>query len=210
MPPKTKRSTRSARGRLQNAAVKMFHHQGVSATTLANIAQESGVPLGNVYYHFRTKEALIEAVLAARTQELQDQFQAASLDPNPLERLKMLVRDARRNRVDLVEHGCPFTALTHDLAQISSREDHQSGILFEMFLDFATTQFQALGRVADSRELAEEFISSLQGSLLLAHRVHSRLLLERQLDRLEDWLERVTLGGLSLSHSDQPPDKPEN
>jgi TetR/AcrR family transcriptional regulator, transcriptional repressor for nem operon len=197
MTRKTKAVAGSVKDRLQSAAIKMFHHRGVPATTLANIAQESGVPLGNVYYHFRTKEALIEAVAEARNQELRDQFQAASLDPNPLERLKMLVRDARRNSAELLEHGCPFTALTHDLAKSSTREDQQAGTLFKMFLDFATTQFQALGKADRARELAEEFISTLQGSLLVAHHVHSSFLLERQLDRLEVWLERVTADGMS-------------
>ncbi len=204
MATKTKRGTRSVRDRLRNAAVKMFHHQGIGATTLADIAQAADVPLGNVYYHFRTKEALVEAVIETRTQELMDQFQAASLDPDPLERLKMLVRDARRNRVELVERGCPFAALTHDLQKPSISEDQPNTKFFEMFLDFATTQFQVLGS-AHARELAEEFISSLQGSLLLAHRTNSRLFLERQMDRLEAWLERVTTDGISLGHSDQPP-----
>jgi TetR/AcrR family transcriptional regulator, transcriptional repressor for nem operon len=199
MAVKTRRGTTSARDRLRNAAIQMFHHQGIGGTTLADIAQAADVPLGNVYYHFRTKEALIETVIEARTQELRDQFQAASLDPDPLERLKMLVRDARRNQADLVEHGCPFTAMTHDLAKFSTRENHQAGTLFEMFLDFATTQFQALGTGDDSRELAEDFISTLQGSLLLANSIHSTRLLERQLDRLELWLERVITDEASLS-----------
>jgi AcrR family transcriptional regulator len=199
MAVKTRRGAASARDRLRNAAIQMFHHQGIGGTTLADIAQAADVPLGNVYYHFRTKEALIETVIEARTQELRDQFQAAFLDPDPLERLKMLVRDARRNQADLVEHGCPFNAVTHDLAKISTRGNHQAGTLFEMFLDFATMQFQALGRGQGSRDLAEEFISALQGSLLVANSIHSTLLLEHQLDRLEIWLERVTTAEAPLS-----------
>jgi AcrR family transcriptional regulator len=151
--------------------------------------------VGNVYYHFRTKDALIEAVLEARTQELRDQFLAASLDPDPLERLKMLVRDGRRNQVELVDWGCPFAAITRDLSKLAGRDGDRSGTLLEMFVDFATTQFEALGAGERSRDLGEEFICSLQGSLLLANNMGSSPLLERQLDRLEAWLERVTDGG---------------
>jgi TetR/AcrR family transcriptional regulator, transcriptional repressor for nem operon len=198
MASKTKRVAKASRERLHRAAMTMFHHHGIAGTTLADIAQESGVPLGNVYYHFRTKEALIEAALEARTQELRDQFQAASLDPDPLERLKMLVRDGRRNRIELVERGCPFAAITQDLAKLPGRAGDRTGRLLEMFLDFATDQFEALGAGATSRDLAEEFISSLQGSLLLANSTGSGSLLERQLDRLERWLERVAVSGAPL------------
>lgn len=50
------------RERLARAAATLFHQRGVRKTTLADIAQAAAVPLGNVYYHFRTKDALIEAV----------------------------------------------------------------------------------------------------------------------------------------------------
>ena len=45
------------RDRLIEAAKEKFYQQGVARTTLADIAQQAQVPLGNVYYHFRTKEA---------------------------------------------------------------------------------------------------------------------------------------------------------
>src|SRR5439155_899624 len=65
------------RDRLIEAAKIMFYQQGVTGTTLADIAQQAQVPLGNVYYHFRTKEALVEAVIQAHLQELQSLFARA-------------------------------------------------------------------------------------------------------------------------------------
>ena len=41
------------RDRLIEAATSLFYQHGVTATTLAAIAQQAEVPLGNVYYHFR-------------------------------------------------------------------------------------------------------------------------------------------------------------
>jgi len=56
-------TTMLKRDRLIEAAKAKFYQQGVACTTLADIAQQAQVPLGNVYYHFRTKEALVEAVV---------------------------------------------------------------------------------------------------------------------------------------------------
>jgi AcrR family transcriptional regulator len=59
------------RDRLLEAAKTLFYQQGVTGTTLADIAEQAEVPLGNVYYHFRTKHALVDAVIQAHVQELQ-------------------------------------------------------------------------------------------------------------------------------------------
>jgi len=50
------RSHRPKRTRLINTASKLAHEHGFNQTTLADIARDSGVPLGNVYYYFKTKE----------------------------------------------------------------------------------------------------------------------------------------------------------
>ena len=49
MPRKTDK-----RVRLIDAAKVLIHQQGFNLTTLADIAQEADVPLGNVYYYFKT------------------------------------------------------------------------------------------------------------------------------------------------------------
>jgi TetR/AcrR family transcriptional regulator, transcriptional repressor for nem operon len=59
---------------LIEAAKAKFYQQGVALTTLADIAQQAQVPLGNVYYHFQAKEALVQAVVQAHTQELHSMF----------------------------------------------------------------------------------------------------------------------------------------
>ena len=68
MPRKTDK-----RIRLIEAAKVLIHQQGFNLTTLADIAQEADVPLGNVYYYFKTKEAIGEAVIEKRAAE-NDEF----------------------------------------------------------------------------------------------------------------------------------------
>ena len=51
------------RDRLIQTAVTLVHQQGFHHTTLADIAQQAQVPLGTVYYFFKTKEAIGEALV---------------------------------------------------------------------------------------------------------------------------------------------------
>ncbi|NJL28443.1 MAG: TetR/AcrR family transcriptional regulator, partial [Thermoanaerobaculia bacterium] len=65
------------RERLIAAARDVIYRQGYGPTTLAHVAEASGVPLGNVYYYFKTKDALVEAVIETRLEQVRSQLEAA-------------------------------------------------------------------------------------------------------------------------------------
>src|SRR5437660_10701311 len=100
------------RDRLIEAAKIMFYQQGVASTTLADIAQQAQVPLGNIYYHFRTKEALVEAVIQAHLQEVQSLFAQLDRRPDPLQRLLGLLVAERESEHTLARYGCPYGSLS--------------------------------------------------------------------------------------------------
>ncbi len=60
------------RERLVTAGRQLIHNQGFGRTTLADIAEASGVPLGNVYYYFRNKEELLAAVADAHKDDFRE------------------------------------------------------------------------------------------------------------------------------------------
>jgi AcrR family transcriptional regulator len=51
------------RDRLIAGARETIHRQGFKATTIADIAQASDVPVGNVYYYFKSKDELVAAAI---------------------------------------------------------------------------------------------------------------------------------------------------
>jgi AcrR family transcriptional regulator len=59
-PPVPKQDKRQ---RLVSGACEVIHQQGVEKTTIADIAQAAEVPVGNVYYYFKTKDELVEAAI---------------------------------------------------------------------------------------------------------------------------------------------------
>jgi len=67
---------RSLRSRTQvlDAALELFSHQGYRATSMRDIAAKAGVSTGNVYHHFKDKEAIFR--------ELLDQYWRALADPD--------------------------------------------------------------------------------------------------------------------------------
>jgi AcrR family transcriptional regulator len=58
------------RSRLLDTALKLFSEHGMEGTSLQMIADELGVTKAAVYYHFKTKDEIAEAVAAPALQEL--------------------------------------------------------------------------------------------------------------------------------------------
>ncbi|XXY46080.1 TetR/AcrR family transcriptional regulator [Sorangium sp. So ce269] len=65
------------RSRLLDTALKLFSVHGVEGTSLQMIADELGVTKAAVYYHFKTKDEIAEAVAAPAVQELDQVIEAA-------------------------------------------------------------------------------------------------------------------------------------
>ena len=78
-----KNSELDKRTRLLEAANKLVHQQGFNQTTLADIALESKVPLGNMYYYFKTKDDLGHALIEHRTECARDQLSEWDKLPEP-------------------------------------------------------------------------------------------------------------------------------
>lgn len=52
----------STKERILNASVRLFNEYGVDAVRLQQIAEEINISVGNLAYHFKTKDAIIESV----------------------------------------------------------------------------------------------------------------------------------------------------
>ena len=82
------------RAKLLNAAVRLFAEQGVAGTTVAEIAARAGVTSAMVHYYFKTKDQLLDAVVAEKLVGEFIAFVAGELDrgePDPLALVEQLV-----------------------------------------------------------------------------------------------------------------------
>lgn len=78
-------------------AAALFAKQGTMATTVRQIADAAGLLSGSLYYHFASKEDIVEAVLAPLVTDLMEGSRAARDEAtSPTEQLRNLVRAAFR------------------------------------------------------------------------------------------------------------------
>ena len=82
------------RAKLLDAAVRLFAEQGVAGTTVAEIARRAGVTSAMVHYYFKTKDQLLDAVVAEKLVGEFIAFIAGEFDrgaPDPLVLVEQLV-----------------------------------------------------------------------------------------------------------------------
>ncbi|MFD6551695.1 TetR/AcrR family transcriptional regulator [Streptomyces sp. NPDC058398] len=100
MPTKKKpqvTATPERRRELLGTAAEVFAEHGYNATTVRRIADEAGMLAGSLYYHFDSKESMLEEILLTFLDELWDGYDTV-LDAGlgPRETLEALVTESFR------------------------------------------------------------------------------------------------------------------
>jgi len=178
------------RDRLIDGARQALHAQGVESTTLADIANVADVPLGNVYYYFKTKDDLVEAVIAAHADEIKTRLAALEHHRTPKARLKAFVRMLTDERELAARYGCPQGSLCSELDKRDDELSRSCAQLIRLPIEWAERQLRALGR-RDARELAVALIASYQGIALLTNTFRDPELMAREGRRLERWIDSL-------------------
>ncbi|MBU1441982.1 MAG: TetR family transcriptional regulator [Gammaproteobacteria bacterium] len=147
---RTKEEAQATRHRLLDAAELLFQAQGVSQTSLQQIAQQAGATRGAIYWHFKDKADLFNAMMERVTLPLEAatcEANAANEDPlAAIERvmvqaLTLMATDAQTRRV--FEVATLKVEYTDDMAAVQSRHLQARN---ECVVDFALALRQAARR----------------------------------------------------------------
>ena len=178
------------RERLVAAARRVIYEQGVETTTLAHIAAAADVPLGNVYYYFKTKDALVSAVIESYRQSYGVLSAELAQQESPVGRLKALVQFLTSRRDQLATYGCPIGSLSSELDKREDALRSDAATILAGLIDWAEVQFRAMGR-EDARELAVALIAAYEGIALLAATLQDPTLISTEGGRLLRWIDSL-------------------
>lgn len=93
---RTKEEALQTRSHLLDAAEQLFHAQGVSRTSLQEIALAAGTTRGAIYWHFKDKADLFNAMMERVTLPLEETIQYLGDDPqaDPVAEIRASVQNA--------------------------------------------------------------------------------------------------------------------
>ena len=175
-----KKSTRNTKGRIIEAAWRLFYRQGYDDTTVEEIIEESGTSRGSFYHYFEGKDALLSSVSYLFDQKYEQLME--TIDPD-MDRFEMLMY-LNRELFAMIENSISLDLLArlYSSQLITRGEKH--------LLDHSRTYFKVLRRIMlEGQERGE-----LRGDVSVSEMVRVYSMCERAL--IYDWC--LSGGGFSL------------
>ena len=146
--------------------------------------------MGNVYYYFKTKDEIGEAIVELRLAQLAAMLQRWNETEAPKDRLCMCIESVWDNKDSLAQRGCAVGTFCSELHKADGTVAVRATEIFSRYLAWLEVQFRALGK--GKRLAALPFIcSALQGISLLAHTFHDPSLVTMETKRLKGWVESL-------------------
>lgn len=183
------------RQRIVQAADNLFYSRGYNQTSFSDISDETGIPRGNFYYYFKTKEDILAAVVEARVEGFRamlDECDNTSTDPR--ERLLAFARVPVSHEDQVLQYGCPIGTLSSELSKDQDQEISKAKItaVFDLLRDWCMQQFTALGFEQKGKDFSIDLLAKLQGISILANVYNDREFLHRATNDVQNWIKQIT------------------
>lgn len=181
----------TARKRIVEAANSLIYQKGYNMTSLADVASNISITKGNLHYHFKSKEDLLEAVIDFRLQSIDDQLEQWDKEYDSAKsRLKRFVQMLLNEEQQLLRYGCPMGSLNVELGKSQQPLKCKSLTMFDRYLAWLEKQFKAI----DSRRassLSRHLITMAQGAALMAYIYSDSAWLRRECKLISEWIDEL-------------------
>jgi AcrR family transcriptional regulator len=191
-------SDKTTRDHIVEAADRLFYRQGYEHTSFSDIADVVRISRGNFYYHFKTKDEILDAVIAVRladTRKMLERWEEEGKDP--ADRIRSFINILIANRVDIKRYGCPVGTLCAELAKLDHASQAEANKLFTLFRTWLRRQFVLLGRKEDADALAMHLLARSQGVATLASAFHDEKFIRQEVEQMHGWLRSCLAGAQS-------------
>ena len=166
-----KRQPKNTRGRIIDAAWRLFYRQGYEDTTVEEIIRESGTSRGSFYHYFTGKEALVGTLSSVFDEKYEQLMETMDPEMNRFEQLMYLNREL----FAVIENSISLDLVARMYAsQLVTRGDRS-------LLDHNRIYYKLLRQIV--REGQER--GELRGDVTISEMVRVYALCERAL--LYDW-----------------------
>lgn len=179
------------RADIVECARRLFYEHGYDGTTFSAIVEASGLVRGNIYHYFKSKDDILNAVVAQHLNEygaLLANWEQQNADPK--KRLLAFIDMVTGRQNELVKYGCPIGTLNSELAKDRRDLQQDTRALFDLFRHWLAARFQELGKTDDADALALHLLGRAQGIAVIAHVYKDTKLLQRETKQLRAWVEQ--------------------
>jgi TetR/AcrR family transcriptional repressor of nem operon len=170
----------------------LFYEGGFEATSFADIAGAVGISRGNFYHHFRTKDEILDAVIARRLEQTRSMLENwQEKDQGPRDRVLSFIHIVIANRAKIMAFGCPVGTLCSELAKLDHSAKGRAAEIFGLFRNWLAGQFRVLGAGSRAEELALHVLTWSQGVAVIASAFPDEAFIRREVAGITTWLDEL-------------------
>lgn len=180
-----------SRDRIIEAANRMFYAKGYNQTSFADVALEVGITKGNLHYHFKSKEELLEAIISYRMGMISGHLaQWDQQFPDAKERLKRFVQMLLNEKDDIVRYGCPMGSLNVELGKCQLPLQAMAREMFDLYQNWLESVFKQLDR-KDSKSRSKHLLAMAQGAALMGYVYSDAKILKDEHKAIVGWIDSL-------------------
>ncbi|GAA0464586.1 TetR/AcrR family transcriptional regulator [Parasphingorhabdus litoris] len=180
------------REKIVAAADRLYYERGFEATSFTDVAEVVGISRGNFYYHFKTKDEMLDAVIERRILE-----RGAMLDgwidagQSPKQCVASFIKILLMNNQKVRSYGCPVGTLFSELSKLNHPGESGARELYDLFRIWLKRRFEAMGKSDNADSLAMHLLAQSQGVAALANAYPNEPFLEQEVQQMLAWLDAV-------------------
>lgn len=163
-----------AKERILDAANALFYGEGIRAVSVDAISEKAGITKKTLYYHFKSKDDLIEAYLVSRDQPNLEQFrkwfdEAEGMLPD---KILAIFTNLSKSASHPKWKGCGFLRTAAELTNMPGHPAMKVGAAHKKKFETWLAQEFEKGNIANPAELARHIVLLMDGafSTVLVHR----------------------------------------
>lgn len=180
-----------SRDRIIEAANRLVYTKGFNLTSFADVANAVGITKGNLHYHFKSKDELLDSVIRYRmgliTELLNEWDQQI---PEPKSRLKRFVQMLLNEEQDIVRYGCPMGSLNVELGKCQLPLQHKAREMFELYQVWLEKVFKQLDN-KDSKTRSKHLLAMAQGAALISYVYSDAKVLKDEHKVIDAWIDSL-------------------
>ena len=174
------------------AAGQLFYSRGYNQTSFSDIAEVAGIPRGNFYYYFKTKDDILTAVLDYHRFEVNKLLEACEQHSQEAkDQLFYMIDVLVREEDNIIKYGCPLGTLGSELGKSSLNMQQQVTNIFESLRVWIEKRLADAGLSERSKEISMDILARMQGTTVLANVYHDVEFLRRSALQHKQWLSSI-------------------
>ena len=178
------------RNKIVSTADDLFYRQGFNHTSFSDISKAVGISRGNFYYHFKTKDDILAAVIESRKSGIASMLEKwTATIPEPKDRLTQFVDMIIGHEENIKKYGCPVGSVCTELIKLKNINYSDATEMICLFRDWLVEQFEHLDyNTEKSEHLAMHILTCTQGISLMGQAFKDSAYIIREADDLKDWI----------------------